>query len=281
MKLHKKILNIIKIINSDNIFIYSAQASFFIIIAAIPFIMLLLSLAQYILPVSENDILNMTKPLMPDIIRPAFEAIIHELFYKVSGSVISITAISSLWTASRGIAAIERGTRNVYHTPSRTVFILDIAASIFYTLAFMVIMIVFLALFVFGTSIINFLEVKSGFVCWIFDKTSWIKWLFSFVFMTLFFALIYMAFSGRKIKLKRHIPGAVFTTIVWSVFSLLYSFYIENFANYSYVYGSLAAIVLIMLWVYFCMIIFLIGGEINMTVIVYKLRERNNTKSFS
>ncbi|MDD6735521.1 MAG: YihY/virulence factor BrkB family protein [Clostridiales bacterium] len=275
MNLHKKIYNIAQIISHDNIFVYSAQASFYIIISSIPFIMLLLSLAQYILPVSENDILKMVIPLMPEVIKSSVTAIINEIFYKASGSVISITAVSSVWSASRGIAAIERGTRNVYHTPTRSVFILDILASFFYTFSFILVMIVFLALFVFGNSIISFLELKSGILCWIFDKTSWSKWLLTFAVLTFLFALIYMAFSGRKIQLKRHIPGAVFTTSVWMIFSVLFSFYIENFANYSYLYGSLTAIVLMMLWVYFCMIIFLIGGEINVTVLICKLKKRN------
>ena len=279
MKLHKKISNIAKIINDDNIFVYSAQASFYIIISFIPFIMVLLSLTNYFLPVSEADIMSLAKPLIPDVLKPLIEAVIHELFYKASGSAISITALSSLWTASRGIASISRGIRNVYHTPARQSLILDILCSMLYTIAFIAIMLIFLVTSVFGTSIMTFLELKSGFLYWILSKTSWIKWLFTFVVLTVFFALIYMAFSGRKISLKRHLPGAVFTTSVWIVFSLLFSFYIDHFANYSYIYGSLAAIVLLMLWIYFCMIIFLIGGEINVTVLIYKLKQRSMKSS--
>lgn len=275
MKLHKKIYSIAQIICRDNIFVYSAQASFYIIISSIPFLMLMLLLAQYILPVSESDVLGMVIPFIPEVIKPSVREIINEIFYKASGSVISITAISSIWSASRGIAAIERGTRSVYHSPTRSFFLLDIFASFFYTFAFIIVMILFLALFVFGNSIISFLELKSGVLCWILSKASWSKWLLTFAVLTVFFALIYMAFSGRKIQLKRHFPGAVFTTVGWIIFSVLFSFYIENFANYSYLYGSLAAIVLMMLWVYSCMIIFLIGGEINVTVLVCKLKKRN------
>lgn len=275
MNIIKKIQSIIKIISSDNIFVYSAQASFYIIISSIPFIMLLLSLTQYVLPVNEQDIFRLVVPLMPEVIKEPVMSIISELFYKSSGSVISITAISTLWSASRGIAAIERGIRNVYHTPCRRAFFLDVTASIFYTIIFIIIVILFMATTVFGNSIITFLEVKSGLLCWIFGKTSWMRWILTFCILTAFFALIYTAFSGRKIQLKRNLPGAVFTTTVWMIFSVLFSFYIENFANYSYLYGSLTAIVLMMLWVYFCMIIFLLGGEINITVLVCKLKKRN------
>lgn len=276
MPLHKRIYNTAALISRDNVFLYSAQASFYIIISSIPFIMLLLSLAQYILPVSETDVLGMVIPLMPEVLKPSASAIINEIFYKASGSVISVTAISSLWSASRGIAAIERGTRKVYRTPARGVFIFDVLASFFYTFAFIIVMLLFLALFVFGNSIAAFLELKSGILCWILGKTSWTKWILTLAVLTLMFALIYMAFSGRKIHLKRHLPGAIFTTCGWVVFSVLFSFYIENFANYSYLYGSLTAIVLMMLWVYSCMIIFLIGGEINVTVLISKLKKTKN-----
>jgi membrane protein len=278
MNLKTKILNLAGAIARDNVYMYSAQASFYIIISSIPFIMMLLSLAKFILPVSESDIMIIAAPFLPDVVLPSFENIIHEIFYKVSRSVISLSAISSIWTASRGIQAIERGTRNVYHSPSRSMIIWDILASFLYTAVFIFIMILFLTVFVFGNSIVNFLELKSGVWLWIFSRTAWLKWVFTFILLTAIFSLIYMAFSGKKIHPKNHIHGAIFTTAVWMLFSFTFSFYIENFANYSYIYGSLAAIVLMMLWVYCCMIIFLVGGEINMAVITGRIERRRRRR---
>ena len=274
MSIKNRLFKLVSAIARDNVYMYSAQASFYIIISSIPFIMMLLSLARFILPVSESDIMIIAAPFLPEVVLPSFEDIIHEIFSKVSGSVISISAISSIWTASRGIQAIERGTRNVYHSPSRSRIVLDILASFLYTFSFIFIMILFLTVFVFGNSIINFLELQSGIWLFIFSRTAWLKWVFTFILLTLFFSLIYMAFSGKKMRLKNHVHGAIFTTSAWMLFSFWFSFYIENFANYSYIYGSLAALVLIMLWVYFCMIIFLIGGEINMAVLTSRAERR-------
>ena len=274
MDTKNKFFNLIRAIARDNVYMYSAQASFYIIISSIPFIMMLLSLAKFILPVSESDIVIIASSFLPEVVLPSFENIIHEIFYKVSGSVISISAISSIWTASRGIQAIERGTRNVYHSPRRTTIFLDILASFIYTFAFILIMILYLTVFVFGNSIINFLDLQSGIWHFILSRTAWMKWFFGFILIILSFSFLYMAFSGRKMHLKNHLHGAIFTTLAWMMFSFLFSFYIENFANYSYIYGSLAAIVLIMLWVYSCMIIFLVGGEINMAILTSRERRR-------
>lgn len=278
MSTKNNFFNLVRAIARDNVYMYSAQASFYIIISSIPFIMMLLSLAKFILPVSESDIVIIASSFLPEIVLPSFENIIHEIFYKVSGSVISISAISSIWTASRGIQAIERGTRNVYHSPRRSNVILDILASFIYTFIFIFIMILYLTVFVFGNSIINFLDLKSGLWHTILSRTAWIKWIFTLTLLILSFSLLYMAFSGKKIHLKNHVHGAIFTTFTWLLFSFIFSFYIENFANYSYIYGSLAAIVLIMLWVYACMIIFLIGGEINMSILVRREKRRQKLR---
>ena len=278
MNIKKNIINIASVIVRDNIYMYSAQASFYIIISSIPFIMLLLSLASLILPISDGDILRFSAPFVPDIFLPFVENILHEVSSKVSGSVISLSAISTIWTASRGVQAIERCTRGVYHAPPRKFIIGDVLASLLYTFGFILIMLLFLTLFVFGNTIISFLELKSEIWLIIFSRSAWLKWVFAIVLITFCFSGIYLAFSGRKSRLRDHFHGAIFTTIIWMIFSYLFSYYIENFANYSYLYGSLAAIVLIMLWVYWCMIIFLMGGEINMYIINKNERRRKKRR---
>ena len=65
-------------------------------------------------------------------------------------------------------------------------------------------------------------------------------------------------------------PGALFTGAGWILFSYIFSVYINNFSNYSRIYGSLTAIVLLMLWLYSCMTILLYGAEVNMEIIRHK-----------
>ncbi|MBE7015208.1 MAG: YihY/virulence factor BrkB family protein [Ruminococcaceae bacterium] len=279
MKLYKKILNIINIINKDNVFLFAAQAAFYIIIASIPSIMMLMSLAKFILPVSQEYLLSATSPLIPEIIKSPVTGIISELYNNSTFSIASITAFSALWSASRGVAAVERGIRNVYHTPPRKSFIKAVIASFFYTIIFTLLIIVFLVVVVFGTHIIDLLQVKSNVIQLIFGRSYIPKWIFTYVMMTFVFAFLFSAFSGKKLRFRYHFPGAIFTAGGWMIFSVLYSFYIENFANYSYIYGSLTAIVLLMLWVYFCMVIFLLGGEVNKLVLVSNVNRRKHQKN--
>jgi membrane protein len=75
-----------------------------------------------------------------------------------------------------------------------------------------------------------------------------------------------MYVPNRKSKLRYELPGAVFSTIVWMVYSWAFSFYISNYANYSVTYGSLATIVIFILWLYVTMNIVFIGAEINVVL---------------
>lgn len=270
MSLYKTILKTSKIISRDRIFVYSAQASFYIIISSIPFIMLLLSLIQYIFPVTEQGALDFFNDFIPMAIKSPIEVIVSEIFHKDSLPIISISAASALWTASRGIAATERGVRSVYRMPERPIFVLNVIASIFYTIIFILIIAVFLGVFVFGNFILKLSAPDSLIFYRILNNTPILKQILVLVIFSIFFTFVYAVFSGRKINLSRHFPGAVFTTAAWILFSQLYSFYISNFANHSYIYGSLTAIVLLMLWIYFCMIIFLLGAELNVMIIIKK-----------
>ena len=80
-----------------------------------------------------------------------------------------------------------------------------------------------------------------------------------------FFLGIYTFVPDRRLSVKSQVPGAVFSTLGWMGFSLAFSLYFTHFGgwNYSYMYGSLAAIVLFLLWLYFCMCILFWGAEVN------------------
>jgi membrane protein len=81
-----------------------------------------------------------------------------------------------------------------------------------------------------------------------------------------FLMLVYMHVPNRKSKWRYELPGAIFSTIVWMIYSWAFSYYIDNYANYSVTYGSLATIVIFILWLYVTMNIVFIGAEINVVL---------------
>ena len=75
--------------------------------------------------------------------------------------------------------------------------------------------------------------------------------------------MTYKGYAGRKVKFFSQLTGAFFSAVGWFLYSRFFEFYIENFANYSYIYGSLTALIIVMLWLYSCMEILLVGAGIN------------------
>jgi membrane protein len=81
--------------------------------------------------------------------------------------------------------------------------------------------------------------------------------------LTLCFAMLYTYVPEKKQQFLKQVPGAIFSTLGWIGFSFAFSIYFSNFSNYSVMYGSLTAIVLLMLWLYSCISILFFGAEIN------------------
>lgn len=258
-----RIYTIAKRCTKDQISVYAAQSSFFIIISAIPLVMLLVTLVQYISPVSQADLMYAILGLVPDSLNSYVVSIIDELYNNASTAIISISAVTILWSASKGIYALELGINQIYRSKRRQQFIVRRLWAVFYTAAFIVIVILTLLLLVFGNRIQLLLERAFPLLGKITALIINLRSLFSILILTLFFALLYKVLPDRKIKYREQLPGAAIAAIGWTLFSFFYSIYIDNFANYSYIYGSLTALILMCLWIYVCMNIVLIGAEIN------------------
>ena len=249
-------------IGEDDVPAYSGQSALFILISFFPFIMFLLALIRF-LPFTEADLRGFIEPAFPDVISQLIQNIITELYQNSSGTVLSITALTALWSASRGVLAIIRGINSVYHIHETRHYLKLRIMATFYTLIFAIILILTLGLLVFGNTIyawcIGHFPDMMRYIFMVINGRT----VFTLVLLILFFWALYSLIPNRKTRALAELPGAIVTACGWMLFSFAYSFYIEHLSNFSYMYGSLTAIVLLMLWLYFCMYILFIGAEIN------------------
>ena len=258
-----KLLEFIDLLTGDNVSVYAAQASFFLMISAIPLMMLIFAIINLFINIDQQTILHTINSFAPAEISSLMTTIMNELFNKAASiPVISITAISTLWLASKGIMALYMGLSNVYHVPMRN-YIYSRIVSVVYTLALIATLILTVIFFAFGNKLELFLTSHSIILSNLMQLILRGKIFFFMAYLTLLFALFYKFLPRRDKPFRQYFPGAAFAAAGWIVFSYIYSIYIDNFSNYSYVYGSLAAVVFLMLWLYFCMNIFLYGAQIN------------------
>lgn len=251
-------------IRDDHVTAFSAQAAFFIIISFFPFIMLLLSIVRYF-PFEESTMLRVFTQIFPNAINSLIVSVITEIYDTTStGTLISITAITALWSAGKGFLAIMRGLNSVYEiNETRNYFFLRITSTI-YTLIFAILLIASMVLFVFGNSLYLSIEQKFPAMQGLALLIISLRTIVGLVTLLVFFLLIYVAIPNRKTRLMNELPGAMICAAGWMGFSYAFSYYIDHYSNYASMYGSLTTIVLFMLWMYFCMYILFIGAEINL-----------------
>lgn len=259
----KKAIEFIDNLTGDNVSTYAAQASFFLVISAIPLIMLIITVMSRFINIDIDSLLHIINAFAPAEVSTLLSTILNELFNRSSSiSLISISAISALWAASKGIMALYTGLNSVYHAPMRNWFYSRFF-SILYTLAFIATLSLTIIFFGFGEWLESYFYGRAAFLARIIHFFLNAKIIIFMIYLTFLFALFYTFLPKKEHTFKSQLPGAAVSAIGWMGFSFFYSLYIENFTDFSYVYGSLAAVVLLMLWLYFCMNIFLYGAQIN------------------
>lgn len=255
--------NFITQIMEDHITVYASQAAFFLVLSSIPLLMLGLNILQFVTPEGKDALIIVLQSIAPDTIDSFIEDIINEVYQKSSGALISASAIVTLWSASKSIYAVEQGLDQVYGNLHSYNFLILRLISTLYTLGFLVILWLFLIIMMFGNRLqilINtYFPILDSLTSVILDLRTTV----ALCTLTIFFMILYGLFPGRRVHFFHQLPGALFSTIGWILSSFVYSFYIDTFSNYSYMYGSLTAIILLLLWFYIFMTILLIGAEIN------------------
>lgn len=239
---------------------YSAYTTLFIILSFVPFFIILINTLKA-MPLFYNA--TDYQLIGSDRITELFRRLLSEIDAKATGTIISISTVVALWSAARGLIGIINGLNRIHHVKENRGFIQLRIYAVFYMVLFIAVLIVVMALLVFGGHLIELAEEYLN-IPPISDGVAFsLRWLIVFLLLIVFFTLIYSALPIKKSSPIPKLPGAVFSAAGWIGFSALYSIYVEHFADYSSLYGSLAVFVLPILWLYICMYILFLGEEIN------------------
>lgn len=256
-------------LKKDCVSVYAAQAAFFIMLSVFPFFMFLLSLIQY-LPPTEQDLIHAVSEIAPSSIAPFINNIINEIYTSSTTTLLSITGITTVWGASKAFYALIYGLNAVYGiNETRNYVVLRLIATL-YTLVFGVLLLITLSILGFGNSIALAIQSQIPALSDIALLVISIRATTALCILILYFLTLYIIIPNRKSRILNELPGAVVTAGGWIGFTYLYSFYIDHMSNFTNTYGSLTAIVLLMLWLYACMYMLLIGAEVNAWLLTQK-----------
>ena len=257
--------------NEDDYFGIPAQLAYFFLLSLFPLLIVLVSLFPY-LPITQEDLLGTVRDFAPVGAIELIERNLTNISQK-NNTLLSLGIIGTLWSASNGINAIVKVMNRSYNIDEDRTFFRIRLMAILLTLAMIAVIIVALILPVFGKQIGVFLfsqfQLSSQFL------TMWnaLRLIVSSVIIFAVFITLYWLAPSKRFSCRTAIPGAIFATIGWIMTSYAFSFYVDNFANYSSTYGSIGAIIVLMIWFYISGFIMIIGGDINAYFTVYKKRD--------
>lgn len=241
--------------------LHAANACYFIVLAVFPALLLLLSLLRYT-PLEVERLAEMLYGIFPEALAVGAEELILLTWDNTSGTLVGISAVTALWSASRGIYGVLTGLNAIYGVSEDRGYFHIRFLSVVYMFAFLLMLLLTLGLHIFGSALARLLFPGE-----IVD----LRFAVLLGLQAGFFTAMFMVLPGGKNGFWESLPGALLAAFGWQIFSDLYSIYVEHFAPLSSIYGSVYAVALSMLWLYCCMSIVFYGGALN--VLLRKHRE--------
>ena len=253
----KIISSFIKKLSNDDIFGLTAELTFYLTMSFFPFMILLLALIS-ITPLSVEETLF---SLLSNLSKEIYNLVYYILTgVQRSTPIIVTSGIVAIWSVSRAITTIIKALNRMYETvESRGFVIIRVIGFVFAILLALVIILTFFLLVmgnVIGMAILRFFP--SFNILW-----HTLRLIMICVILLIFLSVIYKVLPNKDLRFNSIKYGAFFTSVLWVSSSALFSFYVDNFANYHIIYGSLAGIVALITWFYICSFMLLLGGEIN------------------
>ena len=265
-----------RLLKSSHASAHAAQAAYFFVLSIIPTVLLLLTLVRFT-PIEREDVLHGVYVLFPANIEEAIIHIVNQV-YDQYHTIIPLTIVIALWSAGRGVQAIISGLNGIYfHTESRNYFYIRFKASA-YTLVFLTAIALSLVLSVFTSGLIETIYENYPVLGRVLQTLIRFRVILALPVLTIFWMVVYTFLpNGMEKSLKimlRQFPGAIVAALGWTVISIGFSLYLNIFTGFSTLYGSLTTIILLLLWLYFCMYAILIGGILNSIIEHYRDSEK-------
>ncbi len=249
-------------LKNDQLDAFSAQSAFFVVIAVIPFIIFTLSFFNAF-NISGSLVLDQTLSLLPKEIYLFISDLISIQYQPVG--IISAAGFACLWSSSKATLALIKGLNSVFEIEEERSYFKLRFLSILYTFVFTAMLLATVIILVFGNTLYN-LFIKNllpFFSMSIFDY----KHLLAFIILSGFFCLTYKFLPrNNNTPLRCCLIGSFLSSVGWMIFSFFFAIFVENYANYSDIYGSLTTVIVFMLWLYICMYIMLLGAEISLWI---------------
>lgn len=268
-------LHLLVKIYRDDVFALASQLAYYLMLSFFPFILFLMTLIGFS-SISSIEVINSLNGLFPESVVDLTRTTVMEIFDNQYTGLLGVSIFLMIWTSSAAFRAIIKSVNKAYHLDDSRSFLKIIGISMLGILELATIIMLALFMFVFGDVIETYIKNIMPFQNVMLFLWNIGRYVCIVVIMVIIFAGIYCLSPAKRLKFREVLYGSIFSTIGWVIVSFGFSFYIDNFSNYSRFYGSLGAVFILMTWLFLISLIFILGVEINYVIKESNLLRNNN-----
>lgn len=248
--------------------VYAGSATLFLLMASFPMLMWVLVLVNLLPGFSVESVAELLADFLPQI--PSVQESTIQLLQNLSSQsaqfVASLAVLTTIVSASGGMSALQIGLQRL--TPGSRRTFLNRLLAVGYTFVFELLLLVMLALQGMKSLFARFADTLPFFRHYaaVVHEAQRVANIGRFVIIPLLFVLLLLIYTyvpGGRRTLHSQLPGTIFATAGWLIFSRVFSFYILHFWRLSYIYGSLTAVILVILWLFVIINLIFLGAGLN------------------
>ena len=242
---------------------YSSSCAYYLFMSLVPVIMLLVSVLQYT-PLTRDVVLEAVADYVPDSLYEIVYFIVTSI-YNGGRVALTVSILLTIWSASACMKALLRGMDSVYDAERKEDYIRFSLRACFYMIIFVFILMLSFLVMVYGGKILDYIEQSmpvNHSLDFLFTLAKYLRFVIILALLALVFCLLYKWMPARRLKFRRQLPGAVFSSVAWAAFSFIFSFYVSLSDRFG-AYGYIGTIMVAMIWIFYCFYFLLLGGFIN------------------
>ena len=254
-------------VDEDDLFNGAAVLGFYLTLAIFPAVMFLMALLPYLpIPHIEGTIMQLLRQALPPQAAQMFVGVVHEVTREQRGGLLSFGLVTALWATSTGMYSIMQQLNVTYDVNERRGFVRARLIAIGLSILFTGLVIGGLSLIVLGGQMETWLDNQFALAPSLLIGFAAFRWIVIVAGLLLALALIYYLAPDVEQDFVFITPGSVLGVAVLAAASLAFSWYVQHFANYTATYGSIGAVIVLMVWLYIAGFVILLGSEINALV---------------
>jgi len=254
----------------------AAAMTYYIFTALIPLVMALIALLSFLGPQLQTYLLDFMQAAVPEYLWPAVSKIVTGLIQRQSGTILYLSLTLGIYLTFLSVNAIVTTLNISYFDIEQRKGIKQLPISFAMVVVFLTVIIATCVIFIGASYFVNYLTVSLfGSEVLYYYAIATFKWLILFILLYLFLAALFYFAPYNKKYFKFFSTGALFSSILLVILLYALNYYFSNFSAYNLVYGSMGALLLIMLWLYWSCMAILIGFDLNVSISIAQAQRKN------